>query len=113
MTEALTIKSTVEKILKDNPACRNSYNALFAAMLAHYGCHLDSDQQRALLEMPSPLSIDRAARKAVEQNSDLKGSKRTQRIRKQLQEEYRIEMKKNRTVYVFEGGVAKAVQTTS
>ncbi|MDQ5950984.1 MAG: hypothetical protein QG639_261 [Patescibacteria group bacterium] len=106
MTTTKAIAPIVKKALEQNRDARDSYNMLFICVMAEYGIHLDPEQRKSFLEMPSVTSIDRAARKIWESHNELRPTKKIQARRASLQNEYRQEMK---THWVFDGNTAKEV----
>lgn len=107
MTHSKAIAPRVKEILENNLDARNSYNMLFVCILADYGVHLDSDQRKTVLQMPSVTSIDRAARKLWQENAAPRPSESVQEKRRILEREYREEM---RGSWDFSNGKARWVQ---
>jgi hypothetical protein len=83
-----TLIETVERILKEDPQCRNSYKWLLIKTYKELGCEMTFDID-AFQEMPSPVSIDRVARKLKEDNPGLAGMDSVEDLRREQEESYR------------------------
>jgi len=103
MIGAKRVKPTVERILREKPATRNSYHVLYKEVMASKGLYLTDEQIEIFLtRVPSFESVSRCARKIWEEGNYLPDDD-VRAKRRETQEEYRHEMVKK---YTFTGNTA-------
>lgn len=98
MIGAKRVKPTVERILRDKPATRNSYHELYKEVMAAKGLYLTDQQIEVFLtKVPSFESVSRCARKIWEEGKYLPDDD-VRAKRREVEQEYRQEFSK--TVFV-------------
>ena len=84
------VEARVRVILENDPKTRDDDNLLFLEYCAMAGVDIHKSFRELMLDnIPSRESVTRCRRKIQEKDESLRGTRKIQRVRRELEEEYR------------------------